>query len=89
MEYVAKMGDYYVSAPSRRKYKKYDVYDKNQKYLLSFGDTRYEQYNDQFKYYKHLNHNDEERRRLYRLRHMNENISDPTYANYWSYNFLW
>lgn len=89
MDYVAKVGAYYVSAPSRRKHKKYDVYDKDQRYMLSFGNTRYQQFHDKFKYYKHLNHEDEERRRLYTLRHKNNNINNPNYAGYWSYHYLW
>ena len=44
---------------STRKNKKYDVY-KHNKYLVSFGDKRYEHYEDKtpIKYYSNLNHYD-------------------------------
>jgi hypothetical protein len=51
---------------SSRTNKKYDVY-KNGKYLTSFGDIRYQQYEDKtpLKYYSYLNHFDERRRNNY------------------------
>lgn len=78
----------YTIKPSTRKNKKYDVY-KNDKYITSFGDTRYQHYYDKIGYYEHLNHYDEKRRKNYRSRHRNDNITDPNYAGYWSYNYLW
>lgn len=80
--------DYTIIAPSIKKFKKYDVYYKN-KYLLSYGDIRYNHYYDKFGYYSYLNHNDPERRLLYRKRHHNDHIHNPNYSGYWSYNFLW
>lgn len=78
----------YSIIPSRRKYKKYDVY-KNDRYITSFGDVRYEQYYDKLGFYYKLDHSDKERRRLYRLRHADDNIDDPNYAGYWSWKYLW
>jgi hypothetical protein len=76
----------YTIYKSTRKNKKYDVYD-NGKYLLSFGDARYQQYYDKLGAYKHLNHYDENRRRLYYLRHgYTDNIKS---AKYWSNRYLW
>lgn len=97
-------GKKYLIQPSTRDYKKYDVYyvfnaqewggglKKNEfvkKYLLSFGDKRYEHYKDKFKYYKDLDHKDKKRRELYRLRHRNDNIDNPEYPGFWSWNYLW
>lgn len=79
---------YIIVAPSKYKHKKYDVFQHN-KYLLSFGDNRYQHYCDKFGYYSHLNHLDPKRRLLYRMRHQNDNINDPRYPGYWSWNFLW
>lgn len=78
----------YTIKVSTRKNKKYDVY-KDDKYITSFGDKRYQHYKDLIGYYKNLDHNDKKRRELYRLRHKNDNIDDPNYAGYWAYNFLW
>jgi hypothetical protein len=78
---------------SKRKNKKYDVYqivDGELKYITSFGDKRYQHYEDKISdHYSHLNHYDEERRRLYRLRHKNDHIGNPNYAGFWSYHYLW
>lgn len=83
-----KIGDYSVF-PSLKKNKKYDVYNKENKYLLSFGDIRYHHYKDKIGYFKDLDHNDKNRRRNYRLRHRNDNINNPNYAGYWAWNYLW
>lgn len=50
-------------------FKKYSVDVDNK--TVSFGDKRYEQYEDNtpLKLYSHLDHKDPARRRLYRLRH--------------------
>ena len=78
----------YTIRKSTRLHKKYDVY-KNGKYLLSFGDKRYEQFMDQtpLKAYKHLDHKDPERRRLYYARH--GTTTDKNSAKYWANMFLW
>lgn len=86
---IKQVGDYFVSAPSRRKNKKYDVYDKNYHYKFSYGDIRYQHYKDAFKYYSSLNHLDEQRRKNYRTRHKNDYINNPDYPGFWSYHFLW
>jgi hypothetical protein len=79
--------NYYIQV-STRKNKKYDIY-KNNKYLLSFGDKRYEQFKDTtpIKYYKNHDHGDPNRKRLYYLRH--GYTQDRTSAKYWSNKYLW
>lgn len=60
------------------------------KYLLSFGAKNYEHYYDKVGYYQKLNHENEERKRRYILRHQNVgNINDPKSAAYWSMWILW
>jgi len=73
---------------SSRKNKKYDVYKKGF-YLLSFGDSRYQQYKDKtpLKHYSHLDHKDKERKRLYYARH--GRTTDKNSAKYWSNKYLW
>ena len=74
---------------STRKYKKYDVFDKEGKYITSFGDLRYQHYYDKVGLWSNLNHKDEERRRHYRLRHSKDKLSDKTSAGYFAYYYLW
>ena len=78
----------YTIVPSRVKFKKYDVYKQDQ-YVISFGDRRYEQYHDKLGYYSHLDHFDNERRRQYKLRHARDHTKNPQYAGYWSWKYLW
>lgn len=75
-----------VISKSRRKNKKYDVYE-NGKYLLSFGDSRYQQYYDKLGAYDYLNHYDKKRRELYYKRHGKNAKSDT--AKYYSHKYLW
>ena len=82
------MKKHYVIVSSKRKHKKYDVFIDGH-YLLSFGDTRYQQYHDRFGHYSHLDHKDKKRRQNYCTRHRNDHINDPNFAGYWSYHFLW
>jgi len=70
----------------KRKNKKYDVF-KNGKYLLWFGDKRYEQYRDKLGHYKHLDHNDKKRRDYYYNR--NGETNDKDTAKYWANLILW
>ena len=79
------------------KYKKYRVISPKGK-IIDFGDSRYQHYKDQtdIKLYSNLNHNDEERRKRYRIRASKIKNKDgiltyknPEYANYYSYNYLW
>jgi hypothetical protein len=73
---------------SSRTNKKYDVY-KNNKYIVSFGDKRYQQYEDKtpVKYYSNLNHYNEKRRENYYKRFGN-NAGFET-AMYFSHKYLW
>ncbi len=59
----------YLIKKSTRKNKKYDVFDKNKKYLFSFGSSLYQHYFDVIGDYSHLNHLDKKRRDLYYKRH--------------------
>lgn len=75
---------------SNKKNKKYDaIMDNNGRIkLISFGDKRYEHYFDKLGHYSHLNHNDKERRRLYRLRHQNDNLDEYS-PGFFSWHILW
>lgn len=56
---------------------------------VPFGDLRYEHFNDRaLGLFSHLNHNDPERRRLYKKRHAGENEKKYT-AGYFAWRFLW
>jgi hypothetical protein len=83
----------YILFPSIRKNKKYDVYKKvkdEYEYITSFGDKRYQHYEDKISnHYSHLNHYDKDRRKRYRQRHIKDNKDDPNYAGYWSWHYLW
>jgi hypothetical protein len=87
--FIKKMYHFEFHAPSKRKNKKYDVYDENGRYITSFGSLLHQHFRDRIGYYKQLDHNDPNRRRLYRLRHKNDNYNDPTYAGFYSWHFLW
>lgn len=76
----------YEFKKSTRKNKKYDVY-KNNVYLVSFGDNRYEQYFDKIGLYSNKDHNDKERRRLYYTRH--GKIAEKETAKWFSHKYLW
>lgn len=73
---------------SNKTNKKYDVF-KNGKYLVSFGDIRFQQYEDKtpLKYYSYLNHYDEKRRNNYYKRFG----LNPKYesALYFAHKYLW
>lgn len=72
---------------STRANKKYDVYDEKGKYITSFGDKRYQQYEDKLGHYKHLNHKDTKRKLNYYKR-FGENAKEGT-AKYFSHKYLW
>lgn len=81
---------------SKRKFKKYDVYEvlKNgkHKYILSFGDNRYQHFKDLIGEWSHLDHLDKNRRKNYRKRHegmSGKNIYNPYKSAFWSYWYLW
>lgn len=80
----------YEIVVSKRKNKKYDVY-KNGKYLLSFGDLRYEHFRDNtpIKAYSHLDHNDVKRRDNFRKRFKKHDHWDEDKALFYSWNLLW
>jgi len=77
----------YTFKKSTRKNKKYDVY-KNGKYLVSFGDSRYEQYEDTtpLKLYSSKNHFDKKRRDAYYKRHGKAEFES---AKWFSHKYLW
>lgn len=85
---MSKILDGFTFIKSKTKNKKYDVY-KNNKKITSFGDKRYQHYKDKIGMYSNLNHNDLNRRKLYRARHKNDNITSPTSAGYFSWKYLW
>ena len=82
------LGKEYEIKKSTRKNKKYDVY-KNDKYLLSFGDKRYEQWKDStpLKAYKHLDHGDQKRKDNYYKRFGKDAKKDT--PKWFSHKFLW
>jgi hypothetical protein len=71
---------------SNNKYKKIDIYDYNNQYILSIGDTRYKDYPT----YIIKNGIDyaNERRRLYRIRH-NKDLDKLGTAGYYASKILW
>ena len=75
----------YTFKKSIRKNKKYDVY-KNGKYLVSFGDNRYEQYKDKIGLYSAKNHLDKKRRELYYKRHGKAKFES---SKWFSHKYLW
>lgn len=80
--------DKWIFKVSNKKNKKYDVYDsKTGKYIVSFGDNRYEQFKDKIGFWKHKDHNDDKRRELYKKRHS----KNPKYesAGFFALNYLW
>lgn len=79
---------YIFIAPSKTKYKKYDVYrDNDGQYLTSFGDVRYQQYHDKIGHYSKSDHHDNNRRRLYYNRH--GKTADFETAKWFAHKFLW
>ncbi len=81
--------NYYVEK-SKRKNKKYDVYNEDCEYITSFGQLPYQHYKDLIGEYKHLDHKDKERRERYLARAKGiGNVNNPNSANFWSINFLW
>jgi hypothetical protein len=78
--------DGFLFKKSKRKNKKYDVF-KNNRYIVSFGDNRYQQYKDKIGIYKDLNHGDKKRRDNYYSRHGKESRLGT--AKYFSHKYLW
>lgn len=80
---------------SGTKGKKYDAILENKKtgimVIVPFGDKKYQHYKDTtgLGLYKKLDHKDENRRRLYSLRHsvfLKDGMFSPGYFSFW---FLW
>ena len=82
-------------APSKKKFKKYDVYDnRTRDYITSFGQlkqdgTPFTQFHDKITYYSDYNNNDKRKRDNYRKRHKNDKIDDTTTSGFFSWYFLW
>lgn len=78
----------YTIKKSSRKNKKYDVYS-NDKYVLSFGDSRYGQFKDStnLKIYSSKDHNDKSRRDNYYKRHGKDAVKYS--AKWFSHKYLW
>jgi len=72
--------------PSKKKYKKIDVFDKDMKFLASIGDKRY----SDFATYIQTDGQEyaENRRRLYRIRHEKTRHKEGT-PSYYSDQILW
>lgn len=85
--YVKRKDGFIFVAPSKRKGKKYDVYDgKNNKYIASFGAVGYQQYKDKIGFYKEFDHLDKKRRERYYKRHKEANYLSP---KWFSHKYLW
>jgi hypothetical protein len=79
---------------SKKKYKKYDAILLNnntgRNVRVSFGDNRYQQFYDgALGYYSSKNHNDPERRRLYRIRHQKDLKNGYYSPGFFSFYYLW
>ncbi len=79
-------GRFTFLAPSRRKWKKYDAYNKKGEYIVSFGDKRYSQYKDKIGHYSSKDHKDIKRKNSYYARH---GKATPLSAKWFSHKFLW
>lgn len=84
---LATFGGYPIFLSDRPKKKYFAVVDNKKVYFG--GDPKiYEQYHDKIGYYKHLDHNDEERRKRYQQRH--QKYHDRVGSASWlSWNLLW
>lgn len=72
--------------PSKKKFKKIDIFDYNNQYIMSIGDTRY---NDWKSYIKEKGQEyADNRRRLYKIRHERNRHKDGT-AAYYADQLLW
>jgi len=75
-----------IIKPSTKKYKKLDIYDKNDNYIMSVGDTRYNDWRSYIKE-KGIEYADT-RRRLYKIRHQRNRLKEGT-ASYYADQLLW
>lgn len=77
-------------APSKRKGKKYDVYDHNNIYITSFGALNMQHYKDRIGHYSELDHNDKKRLKAFNSRFARLiKKRDPFSAMYYSSKYLW
>jgi hypothetical protein len=82
----------FVIKPSTRLDKKYDVFDEQGYYILSYGSRSNEHYKDYFGYYSNLDHNDDVKRMNFNKRFsklIQKFKENPFSSMYWSYHFLW
>lgn len=84
---IYKLDGYIFKAPSKKKDKKYDAYDSDGKYIVSFGDKNYEQFKDRIGYYSSVDHGDFKRRQAYYLRHGKDANFES--AKWFAHNYLW
>lgn len=92
-----KMQDYKLLKfeKSKAKHKKYSAIIKNKKndkeIIINFGDTRYQHYEDKtpIKLYSKLDHDDKERRKSFRSRHIGFIKKGYYSPAYFSYHYLW
>jgi hypothetical protein len=90
-DFQKKINDHIVK-PSTRKDKKYDVFDKDNKKIVSFGAKNMSHYKDAIGYYSNLDHNDKKRRDNFRSRFKalyEKNKNNKNSAIYYSWNYLW
>lgn len=77
---------------SNKPYKKYDAILYNEETgrtkRVSFGDTRYQQYNDKIGHYSKLDHHDPDRRRKYKQRHYKTHFKKFS-PSWFSWYYLW
>ena len=78
--------DGYTFKVSSQKNKKYDAFIKDKK-ITSFGDKRYEQYQDKIGFYKNKDHKDKKRKNAYYSRHEKNAVKNT--AKYFSHKYLW
>lgn len=83
MNIVVKDGITFTRSP--RKNKKYMALYNDGK-IIHFGDSRYQHYHDKIGLYSYLDHNDENRKRLYKARHK---VKSKRSAGYLSMHYLW
>lgn len=87
-EYVNELEGFIFKAPSRRKGKKYDVFDGNtEKYIASFGSKNHQQFFDRIGYYSNKDHKDINRLSSYYKRHGLE--FTPRSPKFFSHFYLW
>jgi len=78
----------YIVKKSTRKTKKYDVFDIDGKYILSFGANGYAQFFDKLGAYRKYDNNNKIRRDNYFKRFGSHN-NDLNSPKFWSHEILW